>query len=158
VPVGPAEAPGLVSGLLGGVTFILSMGMIFDGDVHPTVPPPPAKEYEIVRYKDRAAGFQNHHGVLDIWATYNIPGYTKRAPNSTTIRLSVPHHEAANAALRDWLAEKTGRPVGGVVDWTTISPREILELVERQLDAAATPASARDEYYRQLNVYIHDLK
>jgi len=146
-----------VSGLLGGVTFILSMGMIFDGDVHPTVPPPPAKEYEIVPYKDKVPGFENHHGVLDIWAHRNIPGYKRRPPDSTTIRLSADHHRAATNVLLAWLKEKTGRQVGGSVDWTTVTSREILDLSERQMDAAGVPSNARSEYYRQLTNYIYGL-
>jgi len=148
-----------VSGLLGGVTFILSMGMIFDGDVHPTVPPPPAKEYEIVPYKDKAAGFQNHHAVLDVWSYHNIPGYNVRRPSdSTTIRLSNNHHKSTFAAYNDWLKERGGRGLGGTVDWTTVTPREIFDLSERMLDAAETPPDARLEYYRQFTSYVYGLK
>jgi RHS repeat-associated protein len=158
VPVRPGVAPGLGSGLLGGVVFILAMGMVFDGDVHPTLPPPEPKEYDIVPYKDRAPGFQNHHGILDIWAHHNIPGYVRRPSNSTTIRLLPGHHKATITVYGSWLRERGDRGIKGPVDWTTITPREILNLSERQLDAAEVPGNVRKEYYRQFNDYIYGLK
>jgi hypothetical protein len=47
----------------------------------------------------------------------------------------------------------TGRPVGGKVDWTQVSPQEIQDLAERMFDAANVPQEARDEYYRAFNRY-----
>ena len=68
-PTVPAKAPGVsIGGIAGGIFFILSMGITFDGDAHPALPLPAPKEYDIVPYKDKAPGFQNHHGVLDVWA------------------------------------------------------------------------------------------
>ena len=155
LPAVPAEAPGVTfGGVLGGAAFILSMGMTFSGDANLDVP----REYDVVLYKDKAPGFENHHGVLDKWASKNVPGYVSRAADSTTIRLSVPHHRATLSIYRDWLKERTGQGVGGFVDWTTVTPREILELSERQLNIANVPSSARLEYYGQLTSYIYGLK
>jgi len=156
VPTVPAEAPGLtVGGVLGGAVFVLSMGAIFSGDANLDVP----REYDIVPYKDRAPGFENHHGVLDIWAYHNVPGYDARRPaNSTALRLSASHHKATTAVYRVWLKERTGHGVGGSVDWTSVTPREILELSERQLDAADVSTSVRLEYYRQFTNFIYGLK
>jgi HNH/Endo VII superfamily toxin with a SHH signature len=159
VPVRPGVAPGLGSGLLGGVVFILAMGMVFDGDVHPTLPPREPREYDVVPYKDRAPGFENHHGVLDVWAYNNIPGYDVRRPAaSTSIRLSIPHHRVTRVVINAWLKENASRKIAGAVNWTTVTPREILELSERQMDAADVPADVRHEYYRQFNDYIYKLK
>jgi RHS repeat-associated protein len=153
-PTVPAKAPGVsIGGIVGGVVFILSMGMTFDGDAHPTLPP---REYEIVRYDDKAPpNFENHHGVLDIWATHNVPGYRSRAGDSTSIRLTEDHHKATTKAYREWLKERTGKPVGAHVDWTQVSPREILELSERLFNAAEVPHAAREEYYRAVTRYFY---
>ncbi len=50
---------------------------------------------------------------------------------------------------------KTRRKVGGFVDWTTISPREIQSLAESMFDAAGVPNEARQAYYWALNRYIY---
>jgi hypothetical protein len=44
------------------------------------------------------------------------------------------------------------------VDWSTVSPREMLELSERLFDLAEVPHDARAEYYRVFTQYIHTLK
>jgi hypothetical protein len=128
--------------------------------VHPMLPPPEPREYEIVPYKDKAAGFHNHHGVVDVWAHYNVPGYVRRAANSTSIRLSVPHHEATFPVYNTWVKGKIGSGFGRSksVEWTTITAHEILELSERLFDAADVPASARQEYYRRFTDYVYRLK
>ena len=35
--------------------------------------------FDIVEYGDKTPGLENHHGVLDVWATHNIDGYKSRA-------------------------------------------------------------------------------
>lgn len=86
------------------------------------------KAFDIVEYGDKTPGFENHYGVLDVWATHNIDGYKSRASKSTTIALTKPQHDATKAVYRDWLFEKTGKKVGGSVGWTSVSPREIQAL------------------------------
>lgn len=112
------------------------------------------KAFDIVEYGDKTSGLENHHGVLDVWATHNIDGYKSRASKSTTIALTKSQHEATKAVYRDWLFERTGKRVGGKVDWTSVSPREIQDLAERMFDAASVPVSARNDYYREFNRYI----
>ena len=46
------------------------------------------KNFDIVDYGDKTPGLENHHGVLDIWATRNIDGYKSRASKSITIVLT----------------------------------------------------------------------
>ncbi len=151
----PAKAPGVTAGsVLGGIVFILSMGATFNGDAHPVVEP---REYEIVPYKDKAPGFQNHHGVLDRWASANVPGYVSRAPDSPTIRLSRAHHDATRKVYPTWAAEWR-RNTGQALDWTAVSPREILDLSERQFNEAEVPSAAREAYYRAFIEYIHQEK
>ena len=54
--------------------------------------------------------------------------------------------------------ERTGKRAGGKIDWISVSPREIQVLSERMFDAANVPVSARNDYYREFNRYIYELK
>ncbi len=114
--------------------------------------------FDIVEYGDKTPGLENHHGVLDIWATHNIDGYKSRASKSTTIALTPEQHAATKSVYRDWLYEKTGKKVGGKVDWTSVLPQEVQDLSERMFDAANVPLSARNDYYREFNCYIYGLE
>ena len=113
--------------------------------------------FDIVNYGDKTPGIENHHGVLDVWAKNNIKGYKSRASKSTTIALTKKQHDATKAVYRDWLYEKTGKKVGGKIDWTSISPKEIQTLSERMFDAAGVPNYARRNYYSKFNKYIYGL-
>ncbi len=113
--------------------------------------------FDIVEYGDKTPGLENHHGVLDVWATHNIDGYKSRASKSTTIALTPEQHAATKSVYRDWLYERTGNKVGGKVDWTSVSPQEAQALAERMFDAANVPLSARNDYYREFNRYIYGL-
>lgn len=120
-----------------------------------------AKSFDVVKYGDRATGFENHHGVLDVWAKHNIPGYVSRDPASTSMRLTAGtagEHAATKEIYRDWLFDKTGKKVGGKVDWTTVSPQEIQSLSEKMMDAAKVPEAARRSYYQEFHKYIYNLK
>ena len=116
------------------------------------------KEFDIVNYSDKITGIENHHAVLDVWATNNIKGYKSRASKSTSIALTKEHHAMTKAVYRDWLFEKTGKKVGGKINWKNISLREIQSLSERMFDAANVPVSARKKYYNEFNSYIYNLK
>ena len=113
--------------------------------------------FDIVEYGDKTSGLENHHGVLDVWATNNIDGYKSRASKSTTIALTPEQHATTKLVYRDWLYERTGKKVGGKVDWTSVSPQEAQALSERMFDAANVPLSARNDYYREFNRYIYGL-
>ncbi|HVB24546.1 MAG TPA: RHS repeat-associated core domain-containing protein [Ktedonobacteraceae bacterium] len=110
---------------------------------------------DIVQYSDKATGFQNHHGVLDVWATNNISGYVSRAPDGPSIALTITEHDATKAVYRQWLYEQTGKFVGASVDWTNVPVRETLNLSERMFDAAGVSDEARLLYYRAFNQYIY---
>lgn len=119
------------------------------------------KPYDIVEYGNKTPGLENHHGVLDVWAKNNIPGYVSRAKESTSMALTSGRdgqHAATKAVYRDWLYKKTGKKVGGFVDWKKVSPREIQELSEKMFDAAGVPEFARREYYSAFNQYIYSLE
>ncbi|XRA84255.1 hypothetical protein RPN53_21735 [Pseudomonas putida] len=45
--------------------------------------------------------------------------------------------------------------MGGKVDWSQISNREVMQLSERMFDVAGVPATSRTSYYRALNRYLH---
>ncbi len=113
--------------------------------------------FDIVPYGCKNQPNQNHHAILDVWASYNVDDYVSRASHNTTIELTKPQHDATKKVYSDWLEEKTGRRVGGKIDWTKISPQEIFNLSERMFDAARVPQSARDNYYREFNIYIYNM-
>ena len=111
--------------------------------------------FDIVSYGCKNKPNQNHHAILDVWASNNIDGYVSRASHNITIELTDPQHDATKKVYRDWLEEKTGKRVGGKIDWKNISPQEIFNLSERMFDAAGVPQSARDKYYQEFNKYIY---
>lgn len=113
------------------------------------------KPFDIVPYGAKTSPNENHHGILDIWATHNIEGYPSRATHNPTIELTKAQPDATKVAYRDWLEEKTGKRVGGKVDWTKVSPREAYHLSERMFDAAGVPQDARNKYYSEFNKYIY---
>jgi hypothetical protein len=112
-------------------------------------------EPRVVTYRPATPGAQNHHGVLDVWASQNVPGYVSRAAGSPTVALSNDAHAATNAIYREWLTANYGKPVGIKVDWTSVSPREVFNLSEKMFDAARISPAIRNDYYRSFNRYIY---
>ena len=92
-----------------------------------------------------------------MWAKNNICGYKSRANDSTTIVLTREQHAATKSVYREWLYEKTGRKVGGKVNWKNISPQDIQSLSEKMFDAAGVPDYTRRNYYNEFNKYIYGL-
>ncbi|MDQ0233421.1 hypothetical protein J2S19_004768 [Metabacillus malikii] len=111
------------------------------------------KPNDVVPYRPSNSPLENHHGVMDVWAKHNVPNYVSRGGNTPTLALTKEQHDATKAVYRQWLYEKTGKKVGGKIDWQSVSPREIQELTERMFDAANVPKSARQEYYNSFNKY-----
>ncbi|WP_419882932.1 T7SS effector LXG polymorphic toxin [Peribacillus sp. B-H-3] len=111
------------------------------------------KSNDVVPYRPSNSPLENHHGVMDVWAKHNVPNYVSRGGNTPTVALTKEQHAATKAVYREWLYEKTGKKVGGKIDWQSFSPREIQELTERMLEAANVPKSARQEYYNSFNKY-----
>jgi len=111
--------------------------------------------FSVGPYRPSAAPLENHHGVLDVWASHNIPGYVSRGATTPTIALTPTQHAATKAVYRDWLFELTGRRVGGSVNWTSVSPRDMQTLTNRMLDAAGVSAGARADYFRAFHQYIY---
>ncbi|WDE09302.1 hypothetical protein SG34_030000 [Thalassomonas viridans] len=54
------------------------------------------KEFDTVPYRPTNSPLVNHHGVNDVWAKNNIPGYKSRATDNPTIALGVDEHKAAH--------------------------------------------------------------
>jgi hypothetical protein len=77
-----------------------------------------------------------------------------RASHNPAIALSTDEHSATKKAYRDWLEEKTGKRVGGVIDWSKIFKAEIKKLSERMFDDAKVPKAARKNYYAVFNKYL----
>jgi hypothetical protein len=113
------------------------------------------KVYDVVPYRPSNSPLENHHGVLDVWAKHNIPNYVSRGADTPTIALTKEQHDATKMVYREWLYEKTGKKVGGKVDWKSVSPQEVQQLTERMFDAANVPQSARRDYYRAFHQYIY---
>ncbi|MED2864832.1 T7SS effector LXG polymorphic toxin [Bacillus thuringiensis] len=109
--------------------------------------------YDVVPYRPSNSPLENHHGVMDVWAKHNVPDYVSRGANTPTIALTKEQHNATKAVYRQWLFDKTGKKVGGKVDWKSVSPKEIQELTGKMFDAANVPRLARQEYYRAFNQY-----
>ncbi|MFX3673184.1 MAG: RHS repeat-associated core domain-containing protein [Paenisporosarcina sp.] len=111
------------------------------------------KPNDVVSYRPSNSPLENHHGVMDVWAKHNVPNYVSRGGNTPTIALTKEQHDATKDVYRQWLYEKTGKKVGGKVDWESVSPKEMQELTEKMFDAAKVPNSARQEYYNAFNRY-----
>ena len=56
-------------------------------------------EFDVVDYRPSNSPFENHHGLLDVWATYNIPGYNSRGSDNPTIALTKSQHDATKVAF-----------------------------------------------------------
>ncbi len=111
---------------------------------------------EVIPYGQKAPGLEKHHGVLDVWASENVKGYVSRAPDSPSITMTPPSHGATKAVYREWARARTGKPVGGRVDWKSVSPQEIQALSERMFDAAGVPFEVRRNYYREFHKHIYE--
>ncbi|MFC8027248.1 T7SS effector LXG polymorphic toxin, partial [Bacillus velezensis] len=86
------------------------------------------KPFDVVDYRPSNSPLENHHGVMDVWAKHNVPNYVSRGSNTPTVALTKEQHNATKKVYREWLFEKTGKKVGGKVNWKEVSPREIQEL------------------------------
>ncbi|MGQ8855399.1 T7SS effector LXG polymorphic toxin [Bacillus sp. SRB_8] len=117
-------------------------------DTNKTVEP-----YDVVPYRPSNSPLENHHGVMDIWAKHNVPNYVSRGAKTPTLALTKEQHNATKAVYRQWLFEKTGKKVGGKVDWKSVEPKEIQELTEKMFDAANVPRLSRQDYYKAFNQY-----
>jgi hypothetical protein len=110
------------------------------------------KEFDIVPYRPTNSPLVNHHGINDVWAKNNVPGYVSRAADNPTIALSETGHKAAHKAGNEYLKETVGAVRG---QSKKLSPRQMQEMAERQFDAAKVPQEARQNYYREFNRYIY---
>lgn len=113
------------------------------------------KLFDIAKYGDKVAGFVKHHGVLDIWASANIPGYVRRNPNAPTILLTSGQHARTIEIFNQWRLERTGS-ITGAIDWSKVSPQGVQALANKMFDAAGVPKNAREAYYRAFNRYIYE--
>ncbi|WIT26847.1 hypothetical protein [Bacillus phage SPbetaL1] len=111
------------------------------------------KPFDVVDYRPSNSPLENHHGVMDVWAKHNVPNYVSRGSNTPTVALTKEQHNATKKVYREWLYEKTGKKVGGKVNWKEVTPREIQELTEKMFDAANVPKEARQQYYNAFNQY-----
>lgn len=111
------------------------------------------KPNDVVPYRPSNSPLENHHGVMDVWAKHNVPNYVSRGGNTPTVALTKEQHDATKVVYRQWLYGKTGKKVGGKVDWQSVSPKEMQELTEKMFNAAKVPNSAIQEYNNAFNRY-----
>jgi len=111
------------------------------------------KEFDTVPYRPTNSPYVNHHGINDVWAKNNIPGYVSRAAHNPTMALGSDAHKAAHRAGNAYLKEVFGAVRGQAKN---LSPRQMQHMAERQFDAAKVPAEARQEFYREFNRYIYE--
>ena len=55
-------------------------------------------------------------------------------------------HDATRGVFNTWYAE-TRKAMGGKLDWTKVSEKEIRSLSEKMFDAAKVPEKMRKEYW-----------
>ena len=113
------------------------------------------KAFDIVRYGDKVQDLIPHHGVLDIWASANIPGYIRRNSETPTILLTGTQHSKTIEVFNSWRLEKTGS-ITGKIDWSTISAKEMQTLTEQMFNAAGVPKEAQEAYIKAFNKYIYE--
>lgn len=114
-----------------------------------------AENPKVTDYRPSNPPFEKHHGILDVWAKNNIENYVSRGARTPTVELTKAQHDATKRVYRDWLFEKTGKRVGGKIDWTKITAKEIKDLAERMFDAAGVSQEVRQAYYRAFYQYIY---
>jgi hypothetical protein len=113
-------------------------------------------QYDIVPYNKKlsaGSGLEKHHGVMDVWAKNNMPGYTSgRAP---AIVLTAAEHNATRRAFNEWRRATTGS-ITGYVDWANMSPRQAQEIADLMFDAANIPNDARRVYYSAFYNFLYN--
>jgi len=67
------------------------------------------RNFDIIPYRPTTSPFENHHGILDVWAKNNISNYVSRGRNTPTIALTKAQNDATIEVYRSWLLEKTGK-------------------------------------------------
>ena len=111
--------------------------------------------FDIIPYSQKATGFEKHHGVMDAWATANIPDYRKL--DAPTIVLTPTQHNATRSEFMKWKKEKFGT-TKGKIDWSKVSAREARSLSERLFNKAGVPMEIRSKHYRAFNQYNYEGK
>jgi RHS repeat-associated protein len=100
------------------------------------------------------SGFQKHHGVLDIWASENIPGYVQG--DAPSVVLTNAEHNATRSYFASWRIARTGS-LGGYIDWRMLPPREVQDLAYGMFNAAGVPDDVVVDYFQAFHQYIYSL-
>ncbi len=112
------------------------------------------KEFDIVKYSEKAPGFEKHHGVMDVWARHNISGYNRA--DAPSIVLSPQRHQLTKNWFNNWRKLHTGSIMGDV-DWTKISAQEAQEMSYGMFREAKVPDHVIADYFRPFNQYIYGI-
>ena len=102
----------------------------------------------------RPTGYQSHHGVNTVIMNAKYSDYV--ANNAPSIyMLATPNHYATFGVFTTWKSEMA--TLQGVtfnnVNYSLITDAQLLNLAERQFDAALVPQKVRKSYYEKWNLY-----
>lgn len=105
----------------------------------------------------RPTGVQSHHGVNSVWMREKYSNYGSGNSAPTVYMLNEPNHNATRGVFNKWVAEMKIKQGANRVDYSKVTKEEIMELANRQFDAANVPKEVRDEYFRLWNEYLETL-
>jgi hypothetical protein len=112
------------------------------------------QEFDIIIYREKAPGFEKHHGVLDVWAQQNITGYNRN--DAPTMVLSRLRHQRTRDWFNSWRRQSTGSLTGNV-NWKTLDIREVNYMTESMLEYAGVPTHYIRDYISAFNRYIYSI-
>ncbi|HMO34729.1 MAG TPA: hypothetical protein PKA06_01675, partial [Gemmatales bacterium] len=108
--------------------------------------------HDIIPYSRRAPGFQKHHGVLDQWASSNVPGYNGK--NAPTVVMTIAEHNITRRIFGQWSYNRTGS-INGPIVWSTVSNREMQALSKNMFDAAGLSRQVQADYFSALTRFLY---
>jgi hypothetical protein len=96
-------------------------------------------EFQVGKHGDMPTprlGRESHHGVMSKWMAENFNDYNpKEAP---AVLMSAEKHNATRGVFNKWAAKMEER-MGGPIDWTQVSEKQMRSLSEDMFDAAGVP-------------------
>lgn len=117
----------------------------------PKPAPAPTPEFRVGRHSEMPSprpGQNSHHGVMSAWMERAMPGYdANRAP---AVLMPRNNHLATYGVYNRWKAA-VKRKLGGTFDWSRVTESDMRALSEEMFDAAAVPASVRQQYWAEFD-------
>ncbi len=107
----------------------------------------------------RPEGMQSHHGVNSVYMEANYPNYSMNDAPAILMK-NMPDHNATRAVfnkVRKQLADRQGVGIRDI-NWKRVSPGEAWWLAEEQFRKTNVPQQHIEEYFRQFNKYLEEIK